>query len=65
MAVPLRSMINNTQIVSLISAGLAVLVGLVAGFLGWMSPVEALGLCMVGLSILGVHVGGSVAGSNR
>lgn len=56
---------NTSQWLSLAGAVLTVLVGVVAGFLGWMTPVEALGLCMVGLSLVGVHTGGSIAGSMR
>jgi len=56
---------NTSQIVSITGAILAVVVGLVGGFLGWITPIDAIALASVGLSLVGVHVGGSVAGSVR
>lgn len=55
----MNTSITGSQLFSLIAAFLAVLVGLVAGFLGWVTPVDALAICTVGLSLVGIHVGGS------
>lgn len=52
-----------TQIASIVGAILAVIVGGLGIFLGWFSGADGLGLILAGLSILGVHAGGSVAGS--
>ncbi len=63
-ALPLRHM-NYSQIASLIGAVLAVIVGALGIVLGWFAPADGIGLIMAGLAIVGVHTGGSVAGSMR
>lgn len=57
--------ITYTQIASVVGAVLAVGVGIVGIWLQWFSTAEGLGLILAGLSILGVHTSGSVAGSLR
>lgn len=56
---------NYSQIASIVGSVLAVIVGAVGIFFQWFSPAEGVGLIMAGLAILGVHSGGSVAGSMR
>ncbi len=57
--------ITYTQIASIIGAILAVITGGVGIWLGWFSAAEGMGLILAGLSILGIHTSGSVAGSLR
>ncbi len=55
---------SYTQIASLVGAVLAVGVGVAGLALGWFqSPADGLGLILAGLSILGIHQGGPVAGN--
>lgn len=56
---------NYSQIASIIGAVLAVLIGALGIWLQWFGAADGLGLIMAGLAILGVHSGGSVAGSMR
>lgn len=56
---------NYSQIASITGAILSVVIGGVGIFFGWFSAPDGLGLIMAGLAILGVHTGGSVAGSIR
>lgn len=56
---------NYSQIASITGAVLAVLIGGVGIFLGWFDIPNGLALISAGLAILGVHTGGSVAGSIR
>lgn len=56
---------NNSQIFSFVGSILAVIIGGLGIFLQWFTAPEGLGLIMAGLAILGVHTGGSYAGSIR
>lgn len=56
---------NNSQFFSVLGAILAVLVGGISIFLGWVTPPEGMAIIFAGLSILGIHTGGSYAGSQR
>lgn len=52
-----------TQIASIIGAVLAVGIGGLGLFFGWFGTPDGLALIFAGLSILGIHTSGSVAGS--
>lgn len=54
-----------TQWASILGAVLAIIIGGLGTYLQWFGAADGLGLIVAGLSILGVHVGGSVAGSLR
>lgn len=54
-----------TQTASVIGAVLAVIIGGIGIFLQWFGVPDGMGLILAGLSILGVHASGSVAGSLR
>jgi len=59
---------NWSQIVSVIGAVLAILVGVAGLALGWFGAngsAEGLGLIFAGLAVLGVHTGGPVAGNTH
>ncbi|CCD89863.1 exported protein of unknown function [Bradyrhizobium sp. ORS 285] len=56
---------NLSQTLSIVGAVLAVLTAGVGYITGQLGPAEAFGLLTGGLSILGVHTGGSVAGAMR
>lgn len=56
---------NWSQIISVGSALLAVVVGLLSMAVGWMTPVQGIGLVLAGLSLLGIHTGGTVAGNTK
>jgi len=56
---------NYSQIASITGAVLAVVVGILGLLKGTMSGAEAMGLITAGLAVLGVHSGGSVAGSRK
>jgi hypothetical protein len=56
---------NYSQIASIIGAILAVVTGALGIYLQWFSAGDGLGLIFAGLAILGVHTGGSVAGTIR
>jgi hypothetical protein len=56
---------NWSQIGSVIGALLAVAIGLASIPLGWMTPAAGLATAFVGLSMLGVHVGGAIAGNTK
>lgn len=54
-----------TQLSSIVGAVLAIIIGGLGTYLQWFTSADGLGLIVAGLSILGVHAGGSVAGSWR
>lgn len=56
---------TNVQIASIIGAVLSVLIGAAGIFLKWFGVADGMALIFAGLSILGVHQSGSVAGSIR
>lgn len=56
---------NISQLGSIIGAILAVVIGGLGIFLSWFSVPDGLALITTGLAILGIHSGGSVAGSRR
>lgn len=57
--------ITYTQIASIIGAVLAVVIGGLGIWLQWFGPAEGVVLIGLGLSNLGIHWSGSVAGSLR
>lgn len=54
-----------TQIGSILGAVLAVAIGGLGIFLNWFGTADGMALILAGLSILGIHTSGSVAGSMR
>lgn len=56
---------NYSQMASIIGAILAVAIGGIGIWQGWFDAPNGLALISAGLAILGVHTGGSVAGSIR
>lgn len=56
---------SYTQIMSIVGAVLAVGIGGLGIFLGWFGTPDGLALIFAGLSILGIHTSGPVAGNTK
>ena len=55
---------NYSQVSSVVGAVLAIIIGALGIWQGWFGAGDGMGYIVLGLSILGVHVGGATANNS-